>query len=629
MSCLIDLEEFQIKDKEEISENILENMVIDLLNKNISSCEEMNANILSLRKKKSYGVVVSKRQLLSAYRNICKKNGNKCDTKFVNHLQTHPVRSESGVMVIAVGLSPYPNGKSFSCDWDCAYCPNLNGYPRSYLPGEPGIDRAAQFKYDPVLQMFNRLESYNTNGHPTDKLEIIVLGGTWASYPEDYQYDFVTKLYYAANVFYDDERRLIKTLQEEIKINETATCRIIGLTLETRPDCINERELRKFREMGVTRVQLGVQHINDRVLERINRCCPTIKTIKAIKMLKDNCFKVDTHWMPDLPKPLLPGIDYKDFNGELDNINDIDWDFDMYEEDKKMFDYILSSPDFQADQWKLYPYQVTPYSRMEKEYKNGLHKSYVEEHTENGNKLIDLLLHIKESAPEWIRINRIVRDIPTKFIRGGCFCPNLNQYLIDKMKKSGKVCKDIRSREVRNRECDMSTAKFCLRKYKASEGTEYFLSYESQDESLLYGFLRLRITETPGICENKILFNELIDCALIRELHVYGKTTSVGNTSSSNSSQHIGFGTKLLLEAEKIASEKGFSKIAVISGVGVRDYYRKRGYKDGQNFLIKNIDKKDNTNTNDKMIVNTFNFSFAYILLYVCLILFFCGFFDF
>jgi elongator complex protein 3 len=583
-----DLEDIGVKNKNEVSDEILKKMVNDILSRKITTQEEMDTTIQSFRKKKSYGVMASKRQFFKAYREICTEKNTKMDQKIINFLQTHPVRSESGVMVIAVGLDPYPNGKKFSCDWDCWYCPNLEGFPRSYLPGEPGIDRANQFGYDPVLQMFNRLESYNENGHPTDKLEIIVLGGTWASYPEDYQYDFITKLYYAANVFYDEERRPMKTLQEEIKINETAECKIIGLTLETRPDCINSNELRKFREMGVTRIQLGVQHINDRVLERINRACPSFKTIQAIKMLKDNCFKVDTHWMPDLPKPFVPGVEAKDFNGDS---NDIDWDVDMYEEDKKMFDYILSSPDFQADQWKIYAFQVTSYSRMEKEHKAGLHKSYVEEKTENGNKLIDLLLYIKEKVPEWIRVNRVIRDIPTKFIQGGCPCPNLNQYLIDMMKKQGKTCRDIRSREVRDRECDMATAKFCVRKYEASGGTEYFLSYESQDEKLLYGFLRLRITDTPGICGKNVLFDELVDCALIRELHVYGKTTSVGNKSNNNSSQHIGFGTRLLQEAEKIALENGFKKIAVISGVGVRDYYRKRGYEDGNYFLVKNIEK--------------------------------------
>jgi ELP3 family radical SAM enzyme/protein acetyltransferase len=586
-----DIEDLKSNDRVEISNDILKRMVIDLISRNIKTQEEMNTTIKSFQKKNAYGVAPAKRQLLRAYREVLKENKEGCNAIYTGFLQTHPVRSESGVQVVAVALSPYPHGKSFSCQWDCWYCPNMDGFPRSYLPGEPGIDRATKCGYDPILQMHDRLESYSINGHPTDKLEIIVLGGTWASYPESYQYEFITKLYYAANVFFDEERRDIRTLPEEIKINETAECRIIGLTLETRPDCINPRELKKFREMGVTRIQMGVQHINDRVLDRINRRCPTIKTIDAIKMLKDNCFKVDIHLMPDLPKPLNPGVDANEFDGDPD---DIDWDFDMFEEDKKMIDYIVQSQEFQADQWKLYPFQVTPYSRMEKEHKAGLHKSYVEEKTDSGNKLIDLLLYAKMKVPEWIRVNRVVRDIPSRFIQGGCPIPNLNQHLIEMLKKQGKEPRDIRSREVRNNECDMSTAKFCVRKYPASEGIEYFLSYESQNEKFLYGFLRLRIAQTPGVCGKELLFEELQGCALVRELHVYGKTISVSNGTSTNSSQHIGIGTKLLQNAEIIAKEHNFNKMAVISGVGVRDYYRKRGYKDGFYFLIKDIAQCEN-----------------------------------
>lgn len=705
MSLNKDMEDIRFGDRNEIPSEILEKMVNELLEKNIQTQEDMDKTIKSFQKKKSYGTPVSKRQLLRSYREICKSKNTNPEQKFTRFLQTHPIRSESGVMVVAVVLSPYPNGQNFTCQWDCWYCPNQPGQPRSYLKEEPGVLRANKCGFDPVLQMHDRLESYITNGHPTDKLEIIVLGGTWASYPENYQYDFITGLYYAANIFFDEERRPVLNLADEIKLNETAECRVIGLTLETRPDCINAKELEKFREMGVTRVQIGVQHFDDRRLERINRQCPTWKTIGAIKMLKDNCFKVDIHLMPDLPKQIRQGeeIDelwegFDDFGTQLNslinkisnkldddtkfsdyiasiddngnlkentknnnkkniipsflsifiwsilsifslimkgntiissyifhkktikienkenitikNVKDmtvkeklvhlkkmidskkqlIDWNYDAKASDKQMIIDATENPNYQADQWKLYPFQVTPYSRMELEYKMGFHKSYVEEISENGNELIELLLFAKEKVPEWIRVNRVIRDIPSQYIQGGCPCPNLNQHLIDMMKKKGKYCRDIRSREVRDRECDINSAKFCVRPYEASGGTEYFLSYESQDESLLYGFLRLRITDTPGICGKQILFEELMDCALIRELHVYGKTISVNDGKNANSSQHIGLGSRLLQEAEKLAKEKGFQKIAVISGVGVRDYYRKRGYNDQKYFLIKQFD---------------------------------------
>lgn len=652
-----------------VSDDLLEKMVCDILDLNPQTQKECDNLIKNFQKKKKrhtdtncYGTVACKSELYRVYRDKCAKEGKVCDQKILTFLQKFPVRGESGVQVVAVTLSPYPNGQKFTCQWNCKYCPDQPGQPRSYLKEEPGVLRANKCNFDPVLQMYDRLTSYDRTGHQTDKLEIIVLGGTWASYPDKYQNEFITGLYYGANTFYDDEKRNTLTLEEEIKINETAKCRIIGLTLETRPDCINPKELIKFRKMGVTRIQMGVQHINDRILDRINRQCTTIQTIEAIKMLKDNCFKVDIHLMPDLPRPLRMGVESKEYDDAFDELvatfgdvfdyvainfknymieyedmiavtddkivlinmekfemklsalsdeseknkllcfksyidcfNLIDWNFDMYEEDKKMFDTVISSPQFQADQWKVYPFQVTPYSRMLEEFKMGFHKSYVENKTENGNKLIDILLYIKEKVPEWIRINRIVRDIPSQYIKGGCESPNLNQYLIDSLRKKEKMCRDIRSRAVGSNVCDLSKAKFCVRKFAASEGTEYFLSYESDDEKLLYGFIRLRITDTPGIAvttgarNGQVVFDELQGCALIRELHVYGKTIAVSGTSASDSSQHVGFGTKLLQAAEEIAKENGFNKIAVISGVGVREYYKKRGYTSVHHFEIKDI----------------------------------------
>ena len=614
-----DIEDLKLRhNRVAIPDIVLERFMTAILAANPNSPVDVDKIIMNLRKVEK--VQPAKSDLIRIYRQMCAKMGIECDAKYMSLLQKHPIRSESGVMVVAVSLSPYPNGQTFTCKWNCYYCPNKPGFPRSYLDGEPGIDRAVQCGYDPVLQMHDRLKSYYQTGHPTDKLEIIVLGGTWASYPEDYQYEFIANLYYGANTFFDVVKRpilvraneikeLLKTatnaslisqlkaelmmqlrmtLAQEIKINETTKCRIIGLTLETRPDCIFPRELIKFREMGVTRIQMGVQHTNDRVLERSNRQCPTSKVIDAIKMLKDNCFKVDIHLMPDLPKPFLPGVDPTE-KGFVISDEVIDWSFDMVAADKQMLKDVINKPELQADQLKLYAFQVVPYSEFEQQYKNGLHKSYAEEETPSGNKLIDLLIEFLEQIPPWFRVNRIIRDIPMKYIRGGCNTPNLNQDLIAIFKRQGKICKDIRSREVRSNECIMADAKLCVKRYQASDGIEYFLSFENPDETLLYGFLRLRITDTPGVGGRDFVFDELAGCALIRELHVYGKVRAVSDAASTDSSQHIGFGTRLLVEAERIAKTHGFSKIAVISGIGVREYYRKKGYFDGQYFLFKNI----------------------------------------
>lgn len=579
----ISLENINVTSHPDISPEILEAMLRDIFDANIQDRISMERLITQFQKK--YKVRAAKRQLLNIYRYVCQRDNIEYNKKYEYLLQAHPVRSQSGVQVVAVVLSPYPNGKEFTCDWNCFYCPLQPGQPRSYLKEEPGVLRANKLNFDPIPQVQDRLRSYIVNGHPTDKLEVIVLGGTWASYPEDYQYDYITKLYYGANTYGDKEKREIKSLEEEIKINETAKSRIIGLTLETRPDCITKRELIKFRRMGVTRIQMGVQHLNDRVLERVNRRCKTSVVIKAIKMLKDNCFKVDIHIMPDLPKPLLSGVDPSD--PDLCD-DDIDWDVDMFELDKKMIYDVCNNEDFQGDQWKIYPCQVTPYTTLKVQYDKKLHKPYAEEKSETNpySRLFDILIYIKQNMPKYIRTNRIIRDIPGQYIEGGCQDSNMNQYLIKYMKDNNIKCKCIRCREVKDKECDFNKVKFCITKYRGSKGDEYFLSFEDEQEETLYGFLRLRITDEEN---NEIVMDELKNVALIRELHVYGKTIAVSNNSVQTSAQHSGFGTRLLQEAEKIAKELNFNKIAVISGVGVREYYRKRGYTDGQYFLFKNI----------------------------------------
>jgi elongator complex protein 3 len=615
-------------------------IISDFLAYDLQDRDDLESILRVLRRK--YKVMLSNSLLLSMYKEECKRNSTLTyELKYESLLQSNQVRSNSGVNVVAVTLSPYPFTKadksdqqSFSCQWNCKFCPSKPGFPRSYVDGEPGVDRGFQNNYDPVAQITERLETYKQTGHAADKLELIVLGGTWASYPVLYQYWFITSLYYGANVFSDSEsesrtKREMLDLEEEIKINETAKSRIIGLTLETRPDCVNPKELIKFRRMGVTRVQLGMQHINERVLERIDRRCKTQTVIDAIKMLKDNCFKVDIHIMPDLPKPVLLGYNNSDVvftheeleeykslqQKQLENLSNkeeerrlqeielriqelkdmIDWDFDMFEEDKRMIDTVVDTEYFQADQWKLYPLQVMPWSPLESESAIGLHKSYIENSCEdNRNELINILLYAQQRAPKWVRINRVVRDIPIKYVKQGCDCANLQQYLIDIMKKEGKMCQCIRCREVKNKKIDHQNAKLCVTKYRASEGDEYFISFEGfKDEkdnnSTLYGFLRLRLSENSGMGNNGVVFDELKNTALIRELHVYGQTIAVNKGTNSTSSQHLGFGTRLLQKAEEIAIQNGYTKIAVISGVGVKEYYRKRGFYDGKYFLLKDI----------------------------------------
>lgn len=474
------------------------------------------------------------------------------------------VRSHSGVIVATVLTSPYPNGQSFSCEFDCYYCPNEPGQPRSYLKDEPAVSRANQNKFDACDQIWNRLSTLFLTGHPIDKLEILVLGGTWSSYPLEYREEFCRDLYYASNTFFvsKNKRRPRLSLEDEININQTAQVRVIGLTLETRPDQIGPEELLRFRRYGCTRVQIGVQHIDDRILKKINRRCYTKDTINAIRNLKDCGFKVDIHLMPDLPGA-TPEID------------------------RDMFYRVLREEEFQADQWKIYPCETTPFSEIEKWFKAGKYQHYSDE------ELLELIIDVKSHVHPWIRLNRVIRDIPNQYILDGNSQTNLRQVILDEMKKRGIKCRCIRCREVKKipKAIDlMSQAKLVIRNYPASNGQEYFISYESPtEEEYLYGFCRLRLSPKAGYADDVPTFKVLKDTALIRELHVYGKVNCVNSTATVGESQHHGFGKLLMEKAEEIAKDNDYSRIAVISGIGARAYYQKLGYHLEETYMVKNF----------------------------------------
>ena len=489
---------------------------------------------------------------------------------------------------------------------------------RSYISTEPGVRRANQSNYDPVLQFFDRASALENCGHNVDKVELLVLGGTWSHYPVEYQEEFIRDTYYAANIFYDRQERDRMSLEDEIRINETTKCRIIGLTLETRPDCINKYEIERFRKYNCTRVQLGVQHTDDDILKIINRGCYNKDTINALQLLKKNCYKVDYHLMPD-----LPGSSYeKDlsmFNNIL-GVSNITYKSNIvlnklvmlivinimmyflmdnyisipiiliitslfFNNNKNYIRYNLTHPELQADQWKIYPTEVTRWTQIFDWYKDGIYKPYSDEKNtgDKYNKLITLILHVKRNVFPWIRLNRVIRDIPESEIFGGNSCTNLRQHLHKILKDNGEMCKCLRCREIKNQQIDPNNIKEVIREYNDIDGTEYFISMESHDESLIYGFCRLRINHN-----NKDVMTILHDHALIRELHVYGVMTP-HDSSKTTRTQHHGFGKRMLKKAEQIAYMNNRRKMAIISGVGVREYYAKRGYTLNNNFMVKNL----------------------------------------
>ena len=438
--------------------------------------------------------------------------------------------------------------------------------PRSYLSTEPAVLRANRNNFDPVLQIYDRSDALNYCGHEVDKIEVLVLGGTWDHYPIEYQREFVRDIYYSINTLTtrSGERG---SLEYEINFAQTSRKRVIGLTLETRPDCISLKQIKKLREFNVTRLQIGVQHIDNEILEYIDRDSTVEDTIYGNYLWKQNGGKVDWHLMPDLPGSSI--------EKDLEMFEKIFGVYSVVEVSKNHFVYHLKHPELQPDQLKIYPCSVVDWTKIKEWYEDGSYQPY----SENEEDLIKVIVYIKQNIFPWIRLNRIIRDIPNLNILGG----NENVNLRQKILARGDVnCQCIRCREVKNNTGGEENAELVVREYNGYNSTEYFISYESPDKQILYGFARLRINHE----NDDLIYNELKGCSFVRELHVYGSVVAHDLKGSENV-QHMGFGKKLLKKAEEISLQNKVYKIAIISGVGVREYYENQGYTLCKNYMMK------------------------------------------
>jgi len=525
------------------------------------------------RMNKEFKISCSKIDLIKIYNNLGYEDFN-LKKKLIKKIQ----KSQSGIISITVltsGTPEYTNKDgervkgTFSCLHNCSFCPNekpsidnnWTQQPKSYLYTEPAVLRANQNDFDPIKQMNNRITSLINMGHNIDKIELLVLGGTWSEYPKEYQEEFITKLYYSANVFYDDidtHKREILSLEEEISLNEVAKIHIIGLTLEMRSDSICMNEIKRLRRFNCTRVQLGIQHNDNEVLRMNNRGETVEKTIKAIKLLKNNCYKIDGHIMLNLYGS----------NVEKDTI---------------LLNEILNNPDLQLDQIKLYPCAVVPFTKIKELYESGEYKPYDDKY------LYDLIKYFKMNIKKYFRINRIIRDISGHYIQAGYSqqFTSIRQVLQEDMKINNWKCLCIRCRELKDISLIMNKnneIKLEIIEYKASDGDEYFISYETND--YLIGFIRLRLNFNYQ--KPELILPVLQETALIRELHVYSTVSNVGN-NNDYSLQHKGYGRRLIEKAEEIARINGFKRIAIIAGTGVRNYYKKFDYELIDTYMIKTI----------------------------------------
>lgn len=452
---------------------------------------------------------------------------NKLTKKIKKILFRKPSRTASGVTPIALMIKP-----DDSCRWNCIYCPSSGKAPRSYIGEEPAAMRARMADFDPAKQIENRLKQYEIQGHPTDKCEVIIMGGTFLAMGERYKKGFVKSVYDTLN------EKKSKSILLAKKINESARHRVVGLTIETRPDvCIPY--IKEILHYGATRVELGVQNPDDEIYKKINRGHTVEDVVRATRALKDACFKIVYHIMLG-----LPGSDPR--------------------KDIEIFKTIFSSEKFQPDMLKIYPTLVIQGTKL---YDMRIMRRYVPYSSELA---AEIIARAYRYIPEYARVMRIQRDISADLVYDGVKKSNLREMVERKAKGFGKIW-EIRAREPRTKNVRPKKYKIFRKEYKASGKKEIFLSCEDVDRENIFGFLRLRIGEV----------------GLIRELHVYGSEARIGE---SGKIQHKGIGRKLMEEAEEITKKEfGLEKMRVISGAGVRPYYYSLGYELNEPYVEKSL----------------------------------------
>lgn len=557
----------------------------------IKTTEDWSKNSLNkiLKKYPKDGAgLYSKDELVRGYEWLMNENLIEESKDIKDKIKMKPTRTVSGVATVTVLTKPFP------CPGECIFCPNDVRMPKSYLSDEPGAQRAERNNFDPYLQTYNRLQALKNIGHDISKVELIILGGTWSFYPTSYQIWFVKECFRALNEFDEansvgikpieldentslenierenktynelieeiqinkgeslisqEERSNWEDLEAEHKVNETSEHRCVGLVIETRPDYIDEEEVIIIRKLGATKVQIGIQTLQDDVLLSNKRGHDSSATKNAIKSLRKAGFKIHAHWMPNLYKS-TPEKDIDDY--------------------KKLWEPAVS-----PDELKIYPTSIIGNTELYEYYKKGKYHPY------SYDELLHVLTSTMPLTPRFCRLTRIVRDIPSDDIVAGNRLTNFRQIAEKELEDTDNPCQCIRCREVKQQEVTEDSLEMEILKYESETSTEYFISYRTIEDDKIAGFLRLSL---PFERENEHFIEELTNSAIIREVHVYGQVVAIGDTQEGKS-QHLGLGTKLLVKAKEIAREKGFKTIAVISAIGTREYYKKKGFEQKELYM--------------------------------------------
>jgi elongator complex protein 3 (tRNA carboxymethyluridine synthase) len=481
--------------------------------------------------------------VIQAYKELVAQEVIPFEREVFERLRLKPTRTISGVAPVAVLTGPYP------CPADCIFCPEVKGVPRSYLPDEPAVQRAVRARFDPFRETAARIRTLESMGHSTDKIELLVIGATWSAYPVKYQEWFIRRCLDAMNGGVPSA-----TLAEAQTRNETSGHRCVGLVIETRPDYITVEEARHLRRLGVTKVQLGAQSTDDAILEMNRRGHTVAETRRAVRLLRLAGFKLHLHWMPNL-LGATPESDREDFRR------------------------LWVDPELRPDEIKIYPCMLIEGTELYTRWQRGEYRPYGDE------ELIELLIACKTVVPPYCRINRVIRDIPAHHIVEGSKQSHLRQVVLKAMKQRGLRCHCIRCREVRGERLEGETLRLDAYTYPTDVTTEHFLSYVTE-RGKLAGFLRLSLPAADFPREE--VLEELAGCAVIREVHIYGPALDIG-APSEGEAQHTGLGRRLAEQAMELARRAGYSRIAVISAIGTREYYRRLGFELGELYMARSL----------------------------------------
>ncbi len=480
-----------------------------------------------------------KHLLVHTYRGLTRTGEWPFEAALLHRIRMKPVRTLSGVTTVTVLTKPYP------CPGECIFCPTDARMPKSYLPGEPGARRALQHDFDPHAQTASRLDALEAIGHPTDKVELLILGGTWSAYTPSYQTWFVQRCLDALN------GGPSSTLEEAQAANAAAGHRNVGLVIETRPDRITPAEVRRLRRLGVTKVQIGAQGLDDEILARNRRGHTVEATRRAVDLLRAAGFKIVLHWMPNLLGATL-------------------------ESDRRDFDRLWEDPRLRPDELKIYPCQLLAEAELQEHWRRGEYTPYTTQ------ELIGLIVDLKPSIPPYCRVNRVVRDIPSTYVLEGNRRTSLRMDVQVELARRGQRCRCIRCREVRARRVAPGDLQAQALVYPAGGAEEHFLSLVTPDDRLA-GYLRLSL---PGGSSPSTGLAELDGAARVRELHVYGQSLPLG-TASEGEAQHAGLGAELMAQAEAISRAHGYARLAVIAALGTRGYYARLGYQLADTYMVK------------------------------------------